>query len=68
MSVLEAFAGKSRYASRGQRVVVGQRLMQAASDLFLGWSESRGALSVTKYRSILGRLLMGNPVFMRILS
>jgi uncharacterized protein (DUF2252 family) len=37
-SVLEPYAGKSVYAHSGQRVVVGQRLMQAASDLFLGWT------------------------------
>ena len=37
-SVLEPYAGKSRYANNGQRVVVGQRLMQAASDVFLGWT------------------------------
>jgi uncharacterized protein (DUF2252 family) len=35
-SVLEPHAGKSVYRNRGQRVVNGQRLMQAASDLFLG--------------------------------
>jgi uncharacterized protein (DUF2252 family) len=38
-SVLEPYAGKSVYASRGQRVVSGQRLMQVASDVFLGWTE-----------------------------
>jgi uncharacterized protein (DUF2252 family) len=38
-SVLEPFAGKSVYSHRGQRVVTGQRLMQSASDLFLGWTE-----------------------------
>jgi uncharacterized protein (DUF2252 family) len=37
-SVLERFAGSSRYASHGQRVVWGQRIMQAASDIFLGWT------------------------------
>jgi uncharacterized protein (DUF2252 family) len=37
-SVLEPFAGTSAYANHGQRVVEGQRLMQAASDIFLGWS------------------------------
>jgi len=37
-SVLEAFAGKSAYAHHGQRVVMGQQLMQPASDLFLGWA------------------------------
>jgi uncharacterized protein (DUF2252 family) len=38
-SVLEPYAGKSRYANHGQRVVSGQRLMQAASDMFLGWTQ-----------------------------
>ncbi len=37
-SVLEAYAGKSVYAHHGERVVQGQRLMQPASDLFLGWA------------------------------
>jgi len=36
-SVLSPFAGTSKYANEGQRVVAGQRLMQAASDIFLGW-------------------------------
>ena len=36
-SVLEPFAGRSRIRSNGRRVVDGQRLMQAASDVFLGW-------------------------------
>jgi hypothetical protein len=36
--VLEPFVGKSKYRSHGQRVVCGQRLLQSASDLFLGWS------------------------------
>jgi hypothetical protein len=36
-SVLEAYAGASAYSHHGQRVVMGQRLMQPASDLFLGW-------------------------------
>jgi uncharacterized protein (DUF2252 family) len=36
-SVLSAFAGRSRFQNQGQRVVDGQRLMQAASDAFLGW-------------------------------
>jgi uncharacterized protein (DUF2252 family) len=36
-SVLEPYAGKSRYRHHGERVVMGQRLMQPASDLFLGW-------------------------------
>ena len=36
-SVLEPYAGKSSYDHHGQRVVMGQRLMQPASDIFLGW-------------------------------
>src|SRR5262249_62268538 len=36
-SVLEAFAGKSEYKNPGHRVVAGQRLMQAAGDIFLGY-------------------------------
>jgi uncharacterized protein (DUF2252 family) len=36
-SVLEPYAGKSLHANHGQRVVAGQRLMQSASDVFLGW-------------------------------
>jgi uncharacterized protein (DUF2252 family) len=38
-SVLEPYAGKSLYSNHGQRVVIGQRLMQSASDMFLGWSQ-----------------------------
>lgn len=41
-SVLEPFVGKSPYKNHGQRVVHGQRLMQAASDMFLGWARGRG--------------------------
>jgi uncharacterized protein (DUF2252 family) len=40
-SVLEDFAGASKYANHGQRVVAGQRLMQAASDIFLGWQRTQ---------------------------
>ena len=35
--MLEPYAGKSVYSHHGQRVVMGQRLMQPASDIFLGW-------------------------------
>ncbi len=38
-SVLEAFAGKSLHPNNGQRIVHGYRMMQSASDLFLGWTE-----------------------------
>jgi uncharacterized protein (DUF2252 family) len=41
-SVLERFVGKSSYSNHGQRVVAGQRLMQAASDIFLGWQRVTG--------------------------
>jgi uncharacterized protein (DUF2252 family) len=37
-SVLEPFAGKSPFSNQGERVVRGQRLLQSASDIFLGWS------------------------------
>jgi uncharacterized protein (DUF2252 family) len=38
-SVLEPHVGKSRYRQHGERVVRGQRMMQAASDIFLGWTK-----------------------------
>ncbi len=41
-SVLEPHAGKSEYATAGQRVVEGQRLLQAASDIMLGWFRTAG--------------------------
>lgn len=41
-SVLEPYAGASEYGRHGQRVVEGQRLMQATSDIFLGWIRSVG--------------------------
>ncbi len=39
-SVLAPYAGKSVYTNQGQRVVVGQRLMQSSSDIFLGWTRT----------------------------
>jgi uncharacterized protein (DUF2252 family) len=41
-SALEEFVGASEYDNGGQRVVVGQRLMQAVSDIFLGWIRATG--------------------------
>ena len=41
-SVLEEFAGASRFPRHGERVVVGQRSMQAASDMLLGWIRTTG--------------------------
>ncbi|HYB10223.1 MAG TPA: DUF2252 domain-containing protein [Alphaproteobacteria bacterium] len=40
-SVLAPYAGASVYRNQGERVVVGQRLIQAASDIFLGWTQDR---------------------------
>jgi len=63
-SVLERPIGLSRFAHHGERVVVGERLMQATSDLFLGWSndgdrdfyvrrlrEMKGSLDITNVRA-----------------
>jgi uncharacterized protein (DUF2252 family) len=47
-SVLEPFLGKSQYANHGQRVVEGQRLMQAASDIMLGWHRVTGTDDVKR--------------------
>jgi uncharacterized protein (DUF2252 family) len=47
-SVLEPFLGKSAFANHGKRVVEGQRLMQAASDLMLGWVRVDGLDGVTR--------------------
>jgi uncharacterized protein (DUF2252 family) len=41
-SVLAEFAGRSRYNNEGERVVAGQHLMQAQSDIFLGWTRVTG--------------------------
>lgn len=39
-SVLAPFTQKSKYTNNGERIVTGQRLMQAASDIFLGWTKT----------------------------
>jgi hypothetical protein len=41
-SVLEQYLGVSEYTNHGERVVAGQRLMQASSDIFLGWQRTNG--------------------------
>ena len=41
-SVYEPYLGRARFSSHAERVVVGQRLVQEASDLFLGWTHSSG--------------------------
>ena len=43
-SVLEEYLGPSAFKNHGQRVVVGQRLMQATSDIFLGWIHVKAGL------------------------
>jgi uncharacterized protein (DUF2252 family) len=43
-SVLAPFVGASKHANQGQRVVAGQRLMQATSDIFLGWQRTEAGL------------------------
>jgi hypothetical protein len=43
-SVLCRFTGASKYPNQGERVVAGQRLMQAASDIFLGWQRAKAGL------------------------
>jgi hypothetical protein len=47
-SVLEPYAGPSPYPHHGQRVVMGQRLMQAATDIFLGWPRIKGLDGFTR--------------------
>ena len=47
-SVLERFTKKSQYTNHGARVVAGQRLMQAASDIFLGWQRTEGLDGVSR--------------------
>jgi Uncharacterized protein conserved in bacteria (DUF2252) len=47
-SVLEPYAGASTFPHHGQRVVTGQRLMQAATDIFLGWQRIKGLDGVTR--------------------
>jgi uncharacterized protein (DUF2252 family) len=47
-SVLEPFLGRSTYPQHGERIVVGQRLMQGATDIFLGWQRIRGLDGITR--------------------
>lgn len=54
-SVLEAYAGPSAYSHMGQRVVAGQRIMQAVSDPFLGWTTANGRhFYVRQFRDMKG--------------
>ena len=61
-SVLEPFLGKSTFAQHGQRVVEGQRLTQAASDIMLGWIKTADADGVSRallHAPALGRQGLG---------
>jgi uncharacterized protein (DUF2252 family) len=55
-SVLEEYLGPSEFSNHGQRVVTGQRLMQAASDIFLGWLHVESGFD-DKARDFYGRQL-----------
>jgi len=59
-SVLEPYAGKSVYKNQGERVVMGQRLMQSSSDIFLGWV--RGARGKDFFVRQLRDMKMSLPV------
>jgi len=51
-STLEPYFGKSAYANHGERVVQGQRLMQEASDIFLGWTHGEVDVYVRQLRDM----------------
>ena len=51
-STLEPYFGKSVYANHGERVVQGQRMMQEASDIFLGWTHGNVDLYVRQLRDM----------------
>jgi uncharacterized protein (DUF2252 family) len=55
-SVLEEYLGPSAFKNHGQRVVAGQRLMQATSDIFLGWIHIKAGLDGNE-RDFYGRQL-----------
>jgi len=51
-SALAAFLPKKRFASQAERVVIGQRAMQAASDIFLGWNKIKLTGTPVYYRQL----------------
>jgi uncharacterized protein (DUF2252 family) len=61
-SVLERFVGKSEFSNQGQRVVEGQRLMQSASDIFLGWLRQPLGLEDLKARDLYVRQLWDSKI------
>jgi uncharacterized protein (DUF2252 family) len=61
-SVLERFADRSEFSNQGQRVVEGQRLMQAASDIFLGWLRQPFGLEDLQPRDLYVRQLWDSKI------
>ena len=61
-SVLEGFVGKSEFSNQGQRVVEGQRLMQSASDIFLGWLRQPLGLEDARPRDLYLRQLWDSKI------
>ena len=61
-SALERFAGRSEYSNQGERVVEGQRLMQAASDIFLGWQREPPSLKDLKLHDFYLRQLWDSKI------
>jgi uncharacterized protein (DUF2252 family) len=61
-SVLERFAGRSEFSNQGQRVVEGQRLMQAAGDIFLGWLREPPGLQDLKLHDLYVRQLWDSKI------
>jgi uncharacterized protein (DUF2252 family) len=55
-SVFEEFIGRSRFRKHGQRVVTGQRLMQASSDIFLGWVTNKDGIDGQRHDFYLRQL------------
>ena len=65
-SVLERFAGRSEFANQGQRVVEGQRLMQAASDICLGWLPEPPGIGDLQLRDFYVRQLWDSKISLDI--
>ena len=65
-SALERFAGRSEFANQGKRVVEGQRLMQAASDICLGWLREPPGVEDLKLRDFYVRQLWDSKISLDI--
>jgi uncharacterized protein (DUF2252 family) len=61
-SALERFAGRSEFSNQGQRVVEGQRLMQAAGDIFLGWLREPPGLEDLRLHDLYVRQLWDSKI------